>query len=94
MPDLSLGLGPTPLPGYRVLGDYYASPKDLDADNEEPVLNARHNRMGIVGKAMMDYGGSEGAPEVFARGQMIYKSFISRLRRDELPSIGFGGPLA
>mgnify|MGYP003392974528 FL=1 len=94
MPDLSLGLGPTPLVGYTVIGDYYASPRDLDADTEEPVLNERHNRMGIVGKAMMEYGGSEGAPEVYARGDKMYKSFISRLRRDELPAIRWGGPLA
>lgn len=94
LPDLSLGLGPTPLVGYTILGDYYASSVDLSDDNEEPALPERHNRMGIVGAAMMQYGEFEGAPEVYSRGERMYKSFISRLRRDELPPIRMGGPLA
>jgi hypothetical protein len=93
-PDLSLGLGPTPAVGYRILGDYYLSPKDLSLDTEVPALPERHNLMGIVGKAMISYGYFEGAPEVIQRGELIYRPFIAKLRRDELPPIRMGGALA
>lgn len=93
LPDLSLGLGPTPPVGYTIVGDYYAAPKDLANGTEVPLLPARHNPLIVVYKAMMSYGSFEGAPEVYDRGKREHDKLISRLRMYELPQIRFGGPL-
>lgn len=93
-PDLSLGLGPLAPVGYTIIGDYYASPKDLAADNEVPALPDRHNLMIIVFKAMREYGQFEGAPEVYDRGEREYKKLLARLRMYELPPLCLGGSLA
>ena len=93
-PDYSLGLGPVAPAGYTVLGDYYAAPKDLAADAEEPALPTQHNRMIIVWKALKDYGYHEAAPEAIQRATDEYKSLLFLLERDQKPPMRLGGPLA
>ena len=93
-PDYSLGLGPVPPVGYTVLGDYYAAPKDLSDDAEVPALPTQHNLMIIVWKALSEFGYFDAAPEAIQRGEREYKRLLSRLQRDQLPTMRMGGPLA
>lgn len=93
-PNRSIGLGPVPLVGYTIIGDYYTAPVDLQADADVPTLPSWHNKMLIVYKAMMSYGVSEGAPEVYARGEAEYDKLIARLENDQLPEVSGGDALA
>lgn len=93
-PDKSIGLGPVPLVGYTVLGDYYTAPVDLQADADVPSLPAWHSKMLIVAGGMKQYGAFESAPEVYARGQALYDSLMTRLENDQLPNISGGMALA
>lgn len=93
-PGMSLGLGPVPLSGYTVIGDYYQAPVDLQLDADTPSLPSWHNKMLIVYKAMMSYGAFESAPEVYARGETEYNKLITRLENDQLLEVVGGPPLA
>lgn len=93
-PDMSIGLGPVPLVGYTVQGDYYTGAVDLQADADVPSLPSWHNKMVIVARAMMSYGAFESAPEVYARGEAQYRSLMTRLENDQLPPVSGGICLA
>lgn len=89
-----LALGPVPLVGYTVVGDYYRAPIRLAADSDTPGLPENHDSIGIIYKAMLDYGGFEAAGEVYQRAYAGYKEFLSKLEKDQLPPIYFGKALA
>lgn len=93
-PADSIALGPYPLAGYTITGDYYRSSVLLAADSDVPALPTRHNPMMIVYRAMMMYGIYEAAPEVFAMGKSEFDTRMARLERDQLPEMGVGGALA
>jgi hypothetical protein len=42
---------------------------------------------------MMCYAGYEAAPEVYARGESQYKSFMNKIRYDQMPAITRGSSL-
>ena len=92
-PNKSLGLGPVPLAGYTVVGDYYSKPVALVADTDIPAMPDKYHQM-IVSRAMMAYGAYEGATEVYQRGEMLYNQLLSELVIDQLPHIEFAGALA
>lgn len=92
-PDQSLGLGPVPLAGYTVLGDYYLAPKELSSDLELTTLPAHHSKFIVVAKAMMSYGAFEAATEVYQRGELEYKRLLSKLENDQLNPVLWGATL-
>lgn len=92
-PDNSLGLGPVPLAGYTVLGDYYLAPKELASDLELTTLPKYHNPMIIVYVAMRDYGGFEAASEVYQRADLGYRRLLSKLENDQLNPVLWCAPL-
>lgn len=92
-PEHYLGLGPVPLAGYTVLGDYYLAPVDLQSDSELTTLPTWHNPMIVVYSAMRMYGAFEAAPEIYQRGETEYKKLLGRLQLDQLPRVYMGGPL-
>jgi hypothetical protein len=93
-PDGSIGLGPVPLVGYTITGDYYTAPVDLQADADVPTLPTWHSKMLIVYLAMTYYGLFESAPEVYARGEAGYKKLLLKLELDQLPEVSGGETLA
>lgn len=92
-PSDAIVLGPPPLAGYTVTGDYYRSPILLAADLDVPALPAKHDHMIIVYKAMMSYGAHESDPSVYANGERSYNRLFCRLELDQLPPISMGGAL-
>jgi hypothetical protein len=88
--DLMLGMSPDTV--YVVSGEYYKLPVTLSANADVPDMPARFH-LAIVYKAMMSYAGYEAAPEVYARGESQYKSFMNKIRYDQMPAITRGSSL-
>jgi hypothetical protein len=88
-PDNAIACGPIADAGYTLVGDYYKVPTELVAATDTPTLPVQYH-MAIVYKAMMYYGASEAAPEVYdeGRGQfevIIRQIMATQLRRPRLP---------
>lgn len=81
-----LVIGPIPASGYTIIGDYYLAPTAdrLEEDGDVPGLPEKYDSLGIVGKAMIEYGGFEAASDAYQRGLAWYRKLINRLER-ELP---------
>lgn len=88
-PEDGIGLGPVPLVGYTVLGDYYRSASVLDttSNSSVSVIPAKFDHMMIVYKAMMKYALYESAPEVFKEGNDEYAKLFGVMENDQLPRI-------
>lgn len=91
-PDKSIGLGPFPIAGYTILGDYYSVPSEMVADADIPALPSKFH-LAIVYRAMMAYGQYESAPEVFNRGATEFSKWMRRVYADQLPEITVPGAL-
>lgn len=87
--DKSLALGPFPIAGYTVVGDYYSAPYELVNDTDIPLLPARYH-YAIVYKAMVAYGMYESASEVVQRGQAELEKWLRRMSVDQLPEVTTG----
>lgn len=92
-PDRSLVVGPVPVDGYTLIGDYYKIPTELSAATDEPGMPSQYH-WAIVYKAMMFYGISEAAPEVYDEGRMQFDQIIRQLERTQLRRMAFAGALA
>jgi hypothetical protein len=93
MPDAGIGLGPTPEVGYTITGEYFKAALEMSADTDIPSLPTQFH-MAIVYKAMMFYGVSEAALEVYEEGKGLYDKMMRRLEWNQLPSMQFPGALA
>lgn len=91
-PDKSIGLGPFPISGYTVLGDYYSVPTEMAADADIPDLPTQFH-LAIVYRAMMAYGQYESAPEVYNRGAVEFDKWMRRVYADRLPEVVVPGAL-
>lgn len=92
-PGQSLNLGPTPIDGYTISGDYYAIPGELSADTDTPTLPVQFH-MAIVYRAMMYYGMSEAAPEVYQEGQAEYAKMLRSISNQQSNHFSLPGSLA
>lgn len=92
-PDNSLAIGPIPSSGYTLIGDYYTIPTELAAAGDTPGMPGQYH-WAIVYKAMMLYGLSEAAPEVYDEGRAAYAQIIAQLERAQLQRIVLAGGLA
>jgi hypothetical protein len=92
-PDFSLCLGPVPVDGYTVLGDYFKVPTEMSLDADTPGLGAQFH-MAIVYRAMMFYGMSEASPEVYQEGEKEFNRMMARINLHELSTIELAGALA
>lgn len=90
-PDKSIGLGPTPAAGYTVYGDYFRTPALLALANDATPAMPERFHMAIVYRAMMFYGMSEAAPEVFQEGNNEFDRMMRRLEINQMPQV-FGAP--
>jgi len=92
-PNKSIALGPIPISGYTVLGDYYMAPTDMIFDTDIPSLPAKFH-MAIVYKALLSYGMYESASEVVLRGTAESEKWMRRILADQVGEIVVGGALA
>jgi hypothetical protein len=77
-PAKAIALGPPPLVGYTITGDYFTAPLDMTADADIPALPAQF-QMAIIYRAMMSYGAYEAAPEVYQRGELEFGKLMRRM---------------
>lgn len=91
-PTDGIGLGPFPISGYTVLGDYYSVPSEMSANTDTPALPTQYH-MAIVYRAMMSYGAFEAASEVYQRGEAEFNRMMRRVAADRLPEITAGPSL-
>lgn len=91
-PNKSIGLGPFPIVGYTIVGDYYSKPVILANDGDIPALPDKFH-LAIVYAAMKAYGQYEAAPDVLARAGE-FDTWIRRIHADQALEIGSGGALA
>jgi hypothetical protein len=92
-PDKSVVLGPIPLSGFSITGDYFTAPLDMSADADVPALPTQY-QMAIVYRAMMFYGTYEAAQEVYANGEREFAKLMARINADRLPQVMLTGALA
>lgn len=92
-PQDNLVLGPKPDGVYVVTGEYQMSAQTLSANGTTPEMPAQFHQL-VVYLAMQKYGFFEPAPEVLKRGVAEGKRLMRQLEANQLPSIGFAGPLA
>lgn len=92
-PDFSVCLGPVPAAGYTVTGEYYRVPSEMAANADTPAIPLQYHMI-IIYRAMMYYGASEGASEVYQEGELEYKKMLNRLAMQQLVDISLGGALA
>lgn len=92
-PEKYLAFGPIAASGYTITGDFYTVASELVADADTPSLPVQFH-MAIVYRAMMFYGASEAAQEVFTEGETEFKRMMGRLTIDRLREVTTGGALA
>lgn len=93
LPDLSIGVGPVPIAGYTVTGEYYKVPTEFALDADIPGLPVQYH-MAIIYRAMMFYGASELASEVYQEGEKEFALMMNRLGMTQLVDITLPGALA
>lgn len=91
-PDRSLVVGPIPAAGYTIAGDYYKVPTELVAATDTPSLPVQFH-WAIVYRAMMFYGTSEAAPEIYDEGRNEFNRLIREIQTAELRPITAAPPL-
>lgn len=89
-----IALGPTPLAGYTILGDFFRAPIRMDADDDVPELPFKHSPLIIVYHAMLTYGYFEAAPEVVEQARQGYRRLLNKLELDQLETFRIEGALA
>lgn len=92
-PNFSIGLGPVPVAGYTIIGDYFRVPTELVADADVPGLPIQF-QLAIIYRAMMSYGAYEAASEVYQRGSDSYAGIMGRMEISRLPEMSAGSTLA
>lgn len=93
-PDDTITVWPKPdANGYTITGDYQKRPHVMTANGDEPVFPRQFHKV-VMWNALMLYGAWESAPELYAHGERQSKKLMFRLRRNQLPAVSVGGPLA
>lgn len=92
-PHDELLLGPTPDGEYTVTGRYYKSPQDLVKNGDTPEM-PEHFHFLIVAETLLRYAEDQSAPELEKKALRLMRSYYSRLRRNQLPRMTYGGPIA
>lgn len=92
-PDKSIVFWPVPDAVYTVVGEYYKKPQTLANNTDEPIFPEAYH-MVLVWLAMRYSGAYQAAPDKYSQGDNEYKRLLYALRRDQLPKVQTGGPLA
>lgn len=92
--DNALCLGNVPGDAaHQVAGWYQAAASDLTGNDATPGMPSEFHML-IVFRAMMKFGAGDNAPEVFTEGKSGYDTMLSAMKRTQLDSVTWGGPLA
>lgn len=92
LPALGIGLGPVPAVGYTISGDYYKAATEMTLDADIPSLPTQFH-MAIVYRAMMFYGVSEAAPEIYDEGATEFNRIMVQIEDQQLPEMQEPGAL-
>ena len=92
-PQNQLVLGPKPDAVYVLSGEYQMGNQTLDDDSDTPEMPADYHMM-VVYKGMEKYGQNKVAVEIFNRGVRDGTAMLRHLERNQLPVMGFAGPMA
>lgn len=92
-PDRSLVLGPVPLGGCAINGEYYRMPQQLAVDADVPNLPSDFHEL-IAWRALRLYGSFDAATEVFQRATTEIQRIQSDLEADQMEPVYIGQPLA
>jgi predicted nucleic-acid-binding Zn-ribbon protein len=92
-PTLGIGLGPVPIAGYTITGDYFKVATEMAADADIPGLPTQFH-MAIVYRVMMFFGESEAAQEIYDDGKDGFERMMRMLDRHQLPVLMSAGALA
>lgn len=92
-PDNGLACGPITAAGYTLLGDYYRVPSEMVDATDEPALPEQYH-WAIIYKAMMYFGVSEAAPEIYDEGNASYDRIIRQVLATQLRRATMPGALA
>lgn len=93
-PDDALACGPITAAGYTLVGDYYRAPSEMTVATSVPTGLPSQFHMAIVYRAMMFYGASEAAQEVFNEGRIEFDRIMRQLEATYLRRPTLGGALA
>lgn len=91
-PDKGLAVGPFPIDGYTIVGDYYSAPVRLVVETDTPILPEKFH-YAIVYRAMISAGLFESAQEIVQRGESESDKWTRRMIADLSPEVVVGGPL-
>jgi len=91
--DKSLVFNSNPGVGFTIVGTFYRMPVLMALDADVPACPSNYHMI-IVYWALMRYAGYEAASEVAMEANRNYKSLLSAMRKDQLPRITLGRPLA
>lgn len=92
-PEKSIGLGPFPISGYTVVGEYFTVPTYMAANADTPAMPVQFH-MAIVYKAMVSYGNYEEDSFLIARAEKNLRSFMRKLSSTRLSEVKICGALA
>jgi|ERR1700741_421953 len=92
-PDKSIGLGPFPISGYTVVGDYFTVPSYMTANTDIPAMPTQFH-MAIVYKALVSYGRYEEDSFIIQLAERELKSFMRKLSSTRLAEVRTCGALA
>jgi hypothetical protein len=90
-PANTLMVGPVTAAGYTLVGDYYKVPTELSAVTDTPSLPSQFHDA-IVSRAMMMFGVSESAPEIYDEGKEEFDVILREIEATQLPQLRVGGP--
>lgn len=92
-PTHGIALGPNPVAGYTILGDYQKVASELVANTDTPLLPPQFH-MALVYGVMKIYGVSESKPEVYDEGNNEYERMMRSLEAHQLPDLTVAAALA
>lgn len=92
-PDLSVTTWPICDAIYTVTGEYFKRAQTMSGDSSEPIIPQQFQSI-IVWKGLMYYGAFAGADEKYTHGQNEYRAVLAKLRKNQLPRVSYGAPLA
>lgn len=92
-PTHGIALGPNPIAGYTISGDYHKVASEMSANTDTPLLPTQFH-MALVYGAMMSYGVSESKPEIYDEGEKEYTRMVRSIEAHQLPDLTVSGALA
>lgn len=91
-PDNQIHLYGTPDAAYTVRGTYRKAPQTLTANGDVPEMPERFHDI-IVDRALDYVAADDASEQVVIWGSRVLRKMVA-LRRDQLPRVTLGGPLA